>query len=507
MFKHAQLESVKAWLGDPAHGALPLHARVQRAIRQLILDGALDVGRPLPASRALAKSLGVSRDTVESAYGQLHAEGFIERRVGSGSFVSEQARWLPGRGRPRRTSVDRKAPLRLSRRGDAMLQGGGVRDFLMSRPFAPGVPETRSFPLPTWERLQRQVLKEYGTLALLHSPPQGMEPLRRAIAAYVNLERGAQATPERVLVLTSSQQAMTLCATVLLDAGERIFIEDPVYHGARKAFDAAGLDCVPVPMDDQGMQIAHLLAKAQTPCNAARAVFLTPSHQFPTGATLALDRRLAVIEWARQHQAWIIEDDYDSEFHYEGKPTACVQGLDPHGRTIYIGTFTKSLFPGLRIGYMVLPEALVSPMTVARTLLDGHSAPIPQLTLARFIEGGHFGAHVRTMRAVYAERRDVLAQLVRQHLADFVEPRVPAGGMQMPCVFIRDIPEREVVESARRVGIDLLGLTALHASRRHASGRDGAGFLMGFAAHAPHELEIAVKKLASVLRALCRRSP
>jgi len=142
--------------------------------------------------------------------------------------------------------------------------GGGVRDFLMSRPFAPGVPETRSFPLPTWERLQRQVLKEYGTLALLHSPPQGMEPLRRAIAAYVNLERGAQATPERVLVLTSSQQAMTLCATVLLDAGERIFIEDPVYHGARKAFDAAGLDCVPVPMDDQGMQIAHLLAKAQT---------------------------------------------------------------------------------------------------------------------------------------------------------------------------------------------------------------------------------------------------
>src|SRR5690606_7839392 len=348
---------------------------------------------------------------------------------------------------------------------------------------------------------------DLGTLALLHSPPQGMEPLRRAIAAYVNLERSAQATPERVLVLTSSQQAMTLCATVLLDAGERIFIEDPVYHGARKAFDAAGLDCVPVPMDDQGMQIAHLLAKTQTPCNAARAVFLTPSHQFPTGATLALDRRLAVIEWARQHQAWIIEDDYDSEFHYEGNPTACVQGLDPHGRTIYLGTFTKSLFPGLRIGYMVLPEALVSPMTVARTLLDGHSAPIPQLTLARFIEGGHFGAHVRTMRAVYAERRDVLAQLVRQHLADFVEPRVPAGGMQMPCAFIRDIPEREAVESARRVGLPLLAPTALQAARCHASGRAGAGVLMGCAAHAPHERESAVKRLASVLRALCRRSP
>ena len=262
---------------------------------------------------------------------------------------------------------------------------------------------------------------------------------------------------------------------------------------------AAGLECVPVPLDEDGLRVDRLLEASTVLGEPARAVFLTPSHQFPTGAKLALDRRLAIIEWARQCQGWIIEDDYDSEFHYAGKPTACVQGLDPHERTIYIGTFTKSLFPGLRIGYMVLPPPLVAPMTVARTLLDGHSAPIPQLTLARFIEGGHFGAHVRTMRAVYAERRDVLARLVRQHLADFVEARVPAGGMQMPCVFIRDVPEPEAVESARRAGIDLLGLTGLYMSSHHK-----AGFLMGFAAHAPHELDVAVKKLAHVLRALCR---
>ena len=303
MFKHAQLESVKAWIGDPAHGALPLHARIQRAIRQLILDGVLDVGRPLPASRALARSLDVSRDTVETAYSQLHAEGFIERRVGSGSFVSERAQRLPGRGTTQRAGAHMET-LRLSQRGKAMFQGGGVRDFLTPRPFAPGVPETRSFPLQTWERLERQVLKEYGTLALLPSPPQGMEPLRRAIADYVNLERGAHATPERVLVLTSSQQALSLCATVLLDVGDRIFIEDPVYHGARKAFDAAGLECVPVPLDADGMQVEHLHDAAPTPKESAKAVFLTPSHQFPTGATLALDRRLAVIEWARQQQAW-----------------------------------------------------------------------------------------------------------------------------------------------------------------------------------------------------------
>jgi GntR family transcriptional regulator/MocR family aminotransferase len=471
---------------------LPLHARIQRAVRQLILEGALNVGRPLPASRSLAQSLGVSRDTVESAYSQLHAEGFIERRVGSGSFVSEQVQRLPGRGLVRRQAT-RAPALRLSQRGAVMFAGGGVRDFLAPRAFAPGVPETRNFPLQTWERLQRQVLKEYGTQALLHSPPQGMESLRRAIADYVNLERGARATPERVLVLTSSQQALTLCAQVLLDAGDRIFIEDPVYHGARKAFEAAGLECVPVPLDAHGMRMDLLHAAP-----SVRAMFLTPSHQFPTGATLALDRRLAAIAWAQRENAWIIEDDYDSEFHYAGKPTACVQGLDPQERTIYIGTFTKSMFPGLRIGYMVLPSSLVAPMTVARTLLDGHSAPIPQLTLARFIEGGHLGVHVRTMRAVYAERRDVLARLVREHLGDFLEPRVPDGGMQMPCVLTRLVSERAVVDAARGAGIDLLGLTALHLSKRHK-----AGFLMGFAAHTPHELEVAVKKLKEVLRAQC----
>ncbi|MDR0216602.1 MAG: PLP-dependent aminotransferase family protein [Comamonas sp.] len=492
MFKHAQLESVKAWISDPAHGPLPLHARIQRAIRQLILDGALDVGRRLPASRTLAQSLGVSRDTVEAAYGQLHAEGFIERRMGSGSFVSEQVQRLPGRGLIHRPAV-RAPALRLSQRGAAMFAGGGLRDFLAPRTFAPGVPETRNFPLQTWERLQRQVLKEHGTQALLHSPPQGTEALRQAIAAYVNLERGARATPERVLVLTSSQQALTLCANVLLDAGDRIFIEDPVYHGARKAFDAAGLECVPVPLDADGMQVDLLQTMP-----AAKALFLTPSHQFPTGTTLALDRRLAAIAWAQQEQAWIIEDDYDSEFHYAGKPTACVQGLDRHERTIYIGTFTKSMFPGLRIGYMVLPPSLLAPMTVARTLLDGHSAPIAQLTLARFIEGGHLGAHIRTMRAVYAERRDVLARLVREHLGDFLEPRVPAGGMQMPCTLIRDISERAAVDCAHRAGIDLLGLTELHASSPHKE-----GFLMGFAAHTPHELEVAARKLAGVLRTLC----
>lgn len=482
-------------MAHPAHAAMPLHARIQRAIRQLIIDGALGPGKPLPASRALAKSLGVSRDTIEAAYVRLHAEGFIDRRVGSGSFVAEMTEFTPGHRLSQRDALLRHQAPNLSKRGNAMFRSGGVHDTLSPRPFSPGVPETRTFPLQLWERLERQVRREIGTQALAHGDPQGTEPLRRAIADYVNLERGARATADRVLVLTSSQQAMMLCASMLLDPGDGIFIENPAYHGARKAFDAAGLECVPIRVDRQGIVVEQILAQPRK----AKAVSLTPSHQFPTGATLALDRRLALIEWAARHQAWIIEDDYDSEFHYAGKPTACVQGLDPHDRTIYIGTFTKSLFPGLRIGYVVLPPQLVKPMTIARTLLDGHSAPMAQLTLARFMEGGHFGAYVRTMRGIYAQRLDALVDLVQKHLSDFVEPRIPIGGLQMPCLLTCDLSERAAIDAGRRAGIELLGLSALHAT-----GDAEAGFLMGFAASTSAETEIAVKKLANAFRTVAK---
>ncbi|GAB6853797.1 MocR-like pyridoxine biosynthesis transcription factor PdxR [Asaia astilbis] len=496
MFKNSQLETVKAWLVNPAHAAMPRHARIQRAIRQLILDSVLGPGKPLPASRALATSLGVSRDTVEAAYTQLHAEGFIERRVGSGSFVAEVTEFGLKDRRSNRDVRARRQEADLSGRGAAIVEGGGMRTMLSPIAFTHGMPETRNFPIQLWERLQRQVLREYGTKALLHGDPQGAEPLRRAIADYVNLERGARATADRVLVLTCSQQAMTLCANMLLNPGDRIFIEDPAYQGARKAFNAAGLDCVFVPVDRQGMVVEHIMNDPL----GAKAVSLTPSHQFPTGAKLSLDRRLMLIDWAERHGAWLLEDDYDSEFHYNGKPTECVQGLDPHDRTIYIGTFTKSLFPSLRIGYVVLPPQLVGPMTIARSLLDGHTSVIPQLTLARFMSGGHFGAHIRSMRGLYAERLEALTHFVRQYLSDFVEPYVPFGGLQMPCVLICDLSERAIIDAGRREGIELFGLSSLNASQ-HAQ----TGFLLGFAAYTPPELEAAVKKLADLLHGMSRQ--
>ncbi|WP_049010590.1 PLP-dependent aminotransferase family protein [Enterobacter kobei] len=497
MFKHAQLETVKAWISDPANGSLPLHERIQRAIRTLILEGTLSHGKALPASRALATSLNVSRDTVEAAYSSLHAEGFIERQTGRGSFVSSSARFLKPRIRQHPpTAETRKA--KLSARGKVIYESGGTREFSSPRPLAPGIPETRLFPIPSWERLQRQVLKEYQHKILEQSPPQGMERLRRAIAEYVNLERGTRASAEQVIVLTSSQQALALCSHVLLDNGESIVIEDPTYQGAHKAFKAAGLHPVPVPLDEKGISVGALNSLTEP----ARAIYLTPSHQYPTGVTLSLDRRLAVIDWANRHAAWIIEDDYDSEFHYEGKPMACLQGLDAYNRTIYIGTFTKSLFPGLRIAYMIVPSELTEPFTMARTLMDGHTASITQLTLAKFLEGGHFGAYIRKMRNVYVARRDKLASLMDEYLSDYVVYATPAGGMQMPCHLRHGLSEKDIAAAARRADIDILGLTGLYAGSPVST-----GFLMGFAAYTEREIEDAVKKLAAIFRSCCYLSP
>jgi len=491
LFKYSQLESVQAWIAHPTNTAMPLHARIHRAIRQLILGGALGQGKSLPATRTLAKSLGVSRDTVEAAYIQLHAEGFIKRRVGSGSFVTELTEFQPTLRKSRYSELQRAQAPNLSKRGEATFRGGGIHDAPVPQTFTQGIPEVRNFPRQLWERLGRQALKD--TQALQHGSPQGAESLRRAIADYINLERGARATADRILVLNGSQQAIMLCATMLLDAGDKIFIEDPGYHGARRAFDAAELESVPVCVDHQGIVVEKVINNP----HRGKAVFLTPSHQFPTGAKLSLDRRLSLIDWAAREQAWIFEDDYDSEFHYSGKPTACVQGLDPHDRTIYIGTFTKSLFPSLRIGYLVLPPQLVRPMTVARTVLDGYAAQIAQLTLARFIEGGHFGAHIRTMRAIYSERLETLANLVEIHLSSFVEARVPIGGLQMPCLLTYDVSERAIFDAAQRVGIKLFGMSALYAGDKGTP-----GFLLGFAAYTPSEIEIGVKKLANVFHSI-----
>ena len=483
-----ELDTLKIRLAAPELAALDLRVRVQRALRQLILDGVLVPGLRLPATRALAQSLGVSRDTVEMAYAQLRLDGYLRRQAGSGSFVSPTigASLL---GKPATALPPWSAqPAALSARGAHILASGGVADQQSVKAFATGLPETRAFPLDVWERLRRQAAGEHHVL--LHGDPQGAEPLRQAIADYVNLERGARATADQVLVLSSTRQALYLCAQVLADAHGPILMEDPGYFGARKAFEMAQLQVIPVPVDADGLSIAHLRADR----SGANTVYVTPSHQYPTGATLALGRRLALTAWAAERQGWIIEDDYDSQFHYAGLPTACVQGLDKQQRTIYLGTFAKSLYPGLRLGYMVLPPALVKPMTYARSILDGHTPQLEQLTLARFIADGHFAAHVRAMRKVYAVRRDAMAQAVRRHLPHVVTAQLPPGGLQMPCLLHEGREELDTLRLAAQAGIVLPGLSRLYA-RPPARG----GWLLGFAALTPHEIDSGIVRLARAL--------
>lgn len=497
MAKTFELETLQMRLNDAEFRLLDLHQRIQRALRTLILDGALAPGLKLPATRVLAKSLGLARDTVENAYVQLHRDGFIVRRAGSGSYVCD-AIGAELRGTSRRRikaeAVKSSEPANgagLSQRGQMILDSGGVNDQQVIKAFATGLPETRTFPTAVWERLQRQVMKDCRSNVLLHGDPQGAEPLRKAIATYLNLERGAKCSPDQVLVLSSTRQALFLCAQLLVDAGKPILMENPGYFGAKKAFETAEARVVPVDVDEQGIRTDLLHAdRSGAPC-----VYVTPSHQYPTGVTLTLERRLELINWTAAQGKWIIEDDYDSEFHYQGKPTACVQGLDKYRRTLYIGTFSKTLYPGLRMGYMVLPAELVNAFTYARSMMDGHTPQVLQLTLARFMEDGHYNAHVRAMRKLYGARQTIMLEAIGKHLHGVVTACRPPGGLQIPCLLHEGWSEETTIRQAASAGVQLPGLSRLYAG-------DGKkqGWLLGYSSLNAHEIETAMVRLAGALK-------
>lgn len=497
MSKTFELETLRIRMNDGEFQLLDLHQRVQRAMRELILDGALSPGLKLPATRSLAQSLGIARDTVENAYMQLHRDGFIVRQQGSGSYVSVTI-GTELRGHTRRRvkyqELERRtlAPgVGLSRRGNLIFESEGISDQQAIKAFATGLPETRTFPTDVWERLQRRALKDYRTSVLLHGDPQGAKPLREAISTYLNLERGAKVSAEQILVLSSTRQALFLCAQLLVDAGKPILLENPGYFGAKKAFESAEARITPIDVDEQGIRTDLLRADR----SGATCVYVTPSHQYPTGATMSLERRLDLIHWAAENGRWIIEDDYDSEFHYDGMPTACVQGLDKYARTIYIGTFSKTLYPGLRMGYIALPQELVKAFTHARSIMDGHTPQVLQLTLARFMEDGHYNSHVRTMRKLYASRREVILESIGKHLAGIVTAPRPKGGLQVPCLLKPGWSEQDTIRRAAAAGVVLPGLSRLYAGQHKQS-----GWLLGYAALTAYEIESAILCLANALR-------
>ena len=361
-------------------------------------------------------------------------------------------------------------------------------------PFSPGVPDLAQFPFDVWARLLGRTWRNPPPDRLWHAEPAGFLPLRQAIAQYLGAVRGLNCAAEQVIVTSGAQQALDLVARALLDPGDRVWIEEPGYPGLPGPLIAAGAELVPLPVDGEGLSLAAGLKRAP----AARMACITPSHQYPLGTVMSLGRRLALLDWAAEREAWILEDDYDSEYRYAGKPLAALQGLDRRGRVIYVGSFSKVLFSALRLGYMVVPEALVEPMARVRAALDDHPSLTAQPALAAFIEEGHFAAHVRRMRTLYAARQDALLTAAEKHLGGLLELAPDEAGLHLVAGLAPDLAsrlsDREVVETAAAAGVALVALSGYYRGRATRQ-----GLLLGYAAYNEREIAAAVRKLAAAL--------
>jgi len=427
--------------------ATPLHRQVYEEWRTGILTGRFHRGDRVPSSRELAAMLGVSRSTVSEAYEQLVAEGYLESAHGSGTYV---CRHIPDELlKARRSSGDATAAnlsIRLSRYGVRLREGGRNRTAAPGTiQFSSGRPELDQFPFEIWRKLLGRHLRSPKRHLFDYAVQSaGYEPLRREVAASLSRSRAVRCRWEQVVIVNGSQQGLDLCVRLLLDPGDVVAVENPGYPGARRVFSAHGARLRPASVDSQGIVVGDLPKRA-------RLVYVTPSHQFPTGVSMSLARRLELIDWARNCGAILIEDDYASEYRYSGAPLPAMQGLASDVPVIYIGTFSKIMFPGLRIGYAVLPTALVAPLTRAKWLVDRQTPVLEQAALADFIREGHLERHIRRMRRLYGRRREVLVEAIQRHFLGRARILGDAAGMHLLVRF----ESAEILKRAarNRVGI------------------------------------------------------
>ncbi|GJM21066.1 MAG: GntR family transcriptional regulator [Planctomycetota bacterium] len=472
--------------------AEPLHRQVCESLRQSILEGKLSPGARLPSSRALASDLGVSRNTVLLAFEQLLAEGYLSARVGSGTQV---ARNLPvellGNRDPASPATFNGAGRQLSKRSERFTQVPFVTRRLWGavRPFQAGLPALDHFPARTWATLASKRLRRRTSDSLSYHDPRGWPDLRSAIAEHLAVARGVDCEPDQVLVTAGTQQALDLCSRVLLDPGDVAWIEEPGYTGARAALTASGARVLPIPVDTEGLQVGHAEVAAESP----RLIYVTPTHQFPTGVTMSLARRLELLRLAERSQSWILEDDYDSEFRFEGSPVTALQGLDRNGRVLYMGSFSKTLAPSLRLGFLVLPPDLLDAVLAARVVMDHQSPTFEQAVLADFLREGHFARHVRRMRKLYRQRRDVLVGELDKHLAGLVEVEATDTGVHLVARLPRGINDRALARAAVEQGLEVEALSSYHM---HAPER--GGLVLGYGAFTDEQLVSAAERLAAI---------
>ena len=471
----------------------PLHMQLYKEFRSAIVSGRFHANMRLPSTRALAEDLGVSRNTILYAFDQLVAEGYLEGRPGSGTYVTDvlpdDVLWLQAKkaGSGASTAPER----RLSRRGQKMV---GIAPFfppVKPQPFRHGLPALDEFPLELWTRLAAKRLRHFPRDLLGYGDPAGYRPLREAIAAYLGASRAVHCEADQIVIVAGSQQALYLIARVLLDAHDEVWVEDPGYLGARGALLAAEAHLVPVPVDEQGLMIARAMKRRR----AARLIYVTPSNQYPSTITMSLSRRLELLDWAARSDAWIIEDDYDSEFRYQKRPVAALQGLDQSGRVIYLGTFSKLLAPTLRLGYLVLPPELVPAFSAASALISRHPPSIEQVVLADFINQGHLGRHIRRMRTLYMERQQDIVEAARREVAGLLEIAPPEAGTHLVGWLPNSMNDRDAAQAASDHGVETKPFSLYCLKARYRG-----GLVLGYGAFAKARIRDGMKKLA---RALC----
>ena len=474
--------------------SIPLYVQIYDSIRRAILSGQLSADTRLPSSRDLACSLEVSRNTVTSAFEQLFAEGYIERKVGAGTYVAQfddatVQCVTPKLSKPNATSVGQ-----LSRQGQQLLN---LRDTIFRyrsdeiQAFRPGVPALDRFPTSLWSKLTAQHGRYAQSALLGYGDPCGYKPLRECIADYLCSSRAMRCEADQVIIVSGSQQALDITARVLLNPGDAVWIEDPGYIGARNVFLGMGANLVPVSVDEEGLNVEQ----GASSCPEARLAYVTPSHQFPLGCTMSLTRRMTLLQWVKQAGGWILEDDYDSEYRYRGQPLSALQGLDNDGRVIYMGTFSKVLFPSLRLGYLVVPPALVDAFAAARAICDRHSPLLEQAVLTEFMVAGHFNRHLRKMRALYAERQSALITALQEQLGHCIDVQPCETGMHVIGWLPKGI-------KGQRLSQNLLqhGITAPPLSTYYLKTPPKDGLVLGYAATDVSTIYHSVDQMVSIFR-------